>query len=45
MSHRFYESEKVVPCSVPLSEILVPIFASILLSVLHCHIAQTQAQE
>lgn len=34
-----------VPCSVPLSEILVPIFASILLSVLHCHIAQTQAQE
>ena len=30
---------------VPLSEVLIPIIASILLSVLHCHIAQTQAHE
>ena len=30
---------------VPLSEVIIPIIASILLSVLHCHIAQTQAQE
>jgi len=30
---------------VPLSEVLIPIIASILLSVLHCHIAQTQAHD
>jgi hypothetical protein len=30
---------------IPLSEVVIPILASVLLSVLHCHIAQTQAQE